>query len=193
MGVRSTSHVGYEVRDHSGRHGYPATTHDPDRGSWYHAMELEFAMVTRPNWVFTTQVGQPGYGRLTMPNPPDAPHLAHLDTWVRGPDSDDDGCDTERNSGHGGQRSPVAKGTVRRVPRVTHSVHARHRTRNDQSRPDTRTRYPNQDEQDGVWINDNGYNYGMGIITTRIYFSLAQARLKGGTVMRQAQDLANMG
>ena len=76
----------------------PVATHEPDRGMWYTAMELEFSMITRPNWVFTTQVGQPGYNRLTMPNPPDEPHIEHLDSWGRGPFSDDDGCDTETDS-----------------------------------------------------------------------------------------------
>ena len=60
LGVRSTRHVGYEVRGHSGRHGYPAAMSDPDRGTWYHVMELEFAMVRRPQYVFTMQVGEPG-------------------------------------------------------------------------------------------------------------------------------------
>ena len=95
-GFRSTRHLGYEVRDHSGRHGYPAVTRGPDRWMWYTAMELEYSMITRPNWVVTTRVG--GYNRLTMPNPPDEPHIEHLDSWGRGPYSDDRGCDTETDS-----------------------------------------------------------------------------------------------
>ena len=59
MDFRSTRHLGYEVRIHSGGHGYPAATCQPDRGIWYTAMELEFSIITRPNLVFTTQVGQP--------------------------------------------------------------------------------------------------------------------------------------
>ena len=67
-------------------------------GTCYHVMVVEFDMGRRPQWVFTTEVGQPHtYGRLLMPDPPVVPYLEWLDTCGRGPDSDSDGCDTERD------------------------------------------------------------------------------------------------
>ena len=50
-------------------------------GTCYHVMVVEFDMGRRPQWVFTTEVGQPHtYGRLLMPDPPVVPYLEWLDT-----------------------------------------------------------------------------------------------------------------
>ena len=54
---RETRHLGYEVVDHSGRHGNPAVRRERGRGVWYEAAEVEFAMGTGPHWVFTHEVG----------------------------------------------------------------------------------------------------------------------------------------
>ena len=106
---RSTRHLGFEVVDPSGRHGWPAIVQEPGRGIAYHWAEVEFGIGSpwhRPKWVFTFQVGQNtklhiigDINTLTMPQPPAPPDVEELDAWGRGPDSEsDDGCDTETNS-----------------------------------------------------------------------------------------------
>ena len=54
---RSTRHLGFEVADPSGRHGWPAIVQEPGNGIAYHWAEVEFAMGTRPKWTFTFEVG----------------------------------------------------------------------------------------------------------------------------------------
>ena len=103
---RRTTHLGWEVVDRSGRHGWPEVVQVPGRGISYHWAEMEFAMGTTPKWVFTFEVGQNtsadiigDINTLTMPQPPVPPDVQELDAWGRGPDSEsDDGCDTETDS-----------------------------------------------------------------------------------------------
>ena len=104
--LRETRHLGYKVVGHSGRHGYPAVGRERGRGVWYDAAEVEFAMGTGPDWVFTHEVGHNSdYPRiigdvntLTMPQSPDDLTIQGLDALGRGPISDDNGCDTETDS-----------------------------------------------------------------------------------------------
>ena len=96
-GVRRTTHIGFEVRDRSGRHGFPTTSPLVAKtrfGTSYHFMVVEFEMGRRAQWVFTTEVGQPHtYGRLLVADPPGVVNK-WVDTSGRGMDSDSDGCDT---------------------------------------------------------------------------------------------------
>ena len=109
--MRDTRHLGYEVVDHSGRHGNPATKPERGRGVWYTAAEVEFAIGTgrnsgTPDWVFTCEVGPNSdypdiirdINTLTMPQRPDEPTIETLGAWGRGPFSGNDGCDTETDS-----------------------------------------------------------------------------------------------
>ena len=84
LGICSTRHLGFEVRDTSGREGHPTASPliaETTLGTCYHVMVVEFDMGRRPQWVFTTEVGQPHtYGRLLMPDPPVVPYLEWLDT-----------------------------------------------------------------------------------------------------------------
>ena len=104
---RRTTHLGYEVVDLSGRHGWPEVVEVRGRGIFYDAAEIEFAMDTSPRWVFTVEVGKNtehpdiigDINTLTIPQPPVPPDVQELDAWGRGPDSEsDDGCDTETDS-----------------------------------------------------------------------------------------------
>ena len=105
---RSTRHLGYEVADPSGRHGWPAIVAEPGRGLAYHWSQMEFAVGRTPKWTFTFEVGQNtehehqlvgDINVLTMPQPPQEPDVEELDAWGRGPDSEsDNGCDTETES-----------------------------------------------------------------------------------------------
>ena len=45
---RETTYLGYEVVDHSGRHGNPAVREVRGRGVWYDAAEIKFAVGTSP-------------------------------------------------------------------------------------------------------------------------------------------------
>ena len=55
---RSTRHLGFEVADPSGRHGWPAIVQEPGHGIAYHWAEVEFALGPTPKWTFTFEVGQ---------------------------------------------------------------------------------------------------------------------------------------
>ena len=104
---RSTRHIGFEVADPSGRHGWPAIA----RFHLYNGVWYEFGMGQEPEWTFVFEVGQNtamehihgaqyrgDINVLTMPQPPAEPDVEELDAWGRGPDSGSDTCDTESDS-----------------------------------------------------------------------------------------------
>ena len=107
---RSTRHIGFEVADPSGRHGWPAIVRWPGKGGTvYNGMQYEFSLpcFPMPKWTFVFEVGQNtamehinlgDINVLTMPQPPAEPDVEELDAWGRGPDSGSDTCDTEPNS-----------------------------------------------------------------------------------------------
>ena len=107
---RSTKHIGFEVADPSGRHGWPAIVRWPGHGIVYHWMQVEFGLGSSqgwPKWTFTFEVCQNAAQEhrclgdinvLTMPQPPAEPDVEELDAWGRGPDSGSDTCDTESDS-----------------------------------------------------------------------------------------------
>ena len=90
---RSTTHLGWEVVDPSGRHGWPEVVQVAGRGIAYLWAEVEFVMSSpwdRPKWAFTFEVGQNtktgiigDINTLTMPQPPAPPDIEELDAWGR--------------------------------------------------------------------------------------------------------------
>ena len=50
---RSTRHLGFEVADPSGRHGWPAIVRWPGKGGTiYNGMQYEFGIDPFPKWTF---------------------------------------------------------------------------------------------------------------------------------------------